>query len=650
AQVRGNLESRHRQYGLRDRLVALGWEPEQIEVIDDDQGRSGADSHARLGFQRLLAEVALGKVGIIIGLETSRLARNNEDWQHLLNLCMVVDTLIADNEGVYSLRIHNDRMLLGLKGTLSEFELHTLRERMNAGAANKARRGEHVMGLPVGYRLSEDGKIEMVPDESVRNAIQLVFEEFRRKGSIRAVAMALNDQGVRLPRRKDYLGRKGVIWQTPRYESVKNLLKNPIYAGAYFFGRTCVQTQVSPDGHIRKRQVKRPFRVDEWPVFIRDHHAAFLSWSEFEAIQQRLVQNLRGAFTPGPVAHGRSLLAGLVRCGKCGGSMGTFYTGARNDCVRFWCRRREPDDQHISCQAFGGRLLEERVERMLLSVLEPESFEAALIAEVELEEERTRQIRQWDLEVEGAAQAEARSRRKYHEVEPGNRLVARALEAQWEQDLKLLEEAKVARDRKVAHLPPPLTREEKQELRRAVNHLSELWSSGAMSPQDRKEIVRLLVHHVEVNADRDEGRLDFSVHWSTEQVSRDHVRLLSRGEHVRRIGDADLGIIRRMSADYSDREIAIILVRAGRVPEHGPKWTARRVKAIRLEHGWTKAHTGGKALNLTEAAQALGMEWEKLKRAITKGKIRGRQAYPCARWMIPREEIRRLRGRAGRIR
>lgn len=648
AQVRGNLESQRRQYGLQDRLVALGWRTEQIEVIDDDQGRSGAESRTRLGFQRLLAEVALGRVGIIIGLETSRLARNNEDWQHLLNLCMVIDTLIADNEGVYSLRIHNDRMLLGLKGTLSEFELHTLRERMQAGAENKARRGELVYGLPVGYRYTEDEKIEMVPDESVRSALRRVFEEFRRLGSIRSVSMSLTDQGILLPKRKDHHGQKGVAWQAPKFESVKDVLKNPMYAGAYTYGRTFGQTVVTPDGSIHKRQARR-HKVGEWPIFIPDHHAAFITWDEFEANQRRLAENRRGFLAPGPVGPGRSILSGLMRCGKCGRAMGTSYTGVRNDCSRFTCRRKDPDDQHIPCQAFGGRLLEERVEQMLLSVLEPESFEAALIAEAELEDERTRQLHRWHLEVERAAQAEDRSRRKYHEVEPGNRLVARALEVQWEQELKGLEEAKNSYDKRVASLAPPLTGEEKRELRRAVSHLTDLWSSGAMRPQDRKEIVRLLIHHVEANADRDAGRLHFAVHWNTGQVSRDRVKLLSRGQHVRRIRDADLEIIRKMSADYSDREIACILARAGRTPVPGPKWTARRVKAIRLERRWIKARARGSTMTITEAAKALDTDVATLRGAISRGKLQARQAYPCARWMIPRAEVRRIKGQRWRM-
>ncbi|MGI0068123.1 MAG: recombinase family protein, partial [Thermoplasmata archaeon] len=455
AQVQNNRESRLRQYSLVDRLLAWGWAKESVEVIDEDQGRSGADSHHRPGFQRLVSEVALRKVGIIIGLETSRLARNNEDWQRLMNICEVVDTLIADAEGVYSLRHYNDRILLGMKGTVSEIELHVLRQRLNAGLANKAQRGELIFSVPVGYTVTEDEeKIEKNPDEAVQNAILTVYRRFQGTGSIYSTALALQEERFLFPNARDKKGRKGVNWVRPTFRRVLELLENPTYAGAYVYGRHTREATVTPEGLVTKRRVVK-HGPQEWPVFLPDHHPGYISWDDFETIQKRIRANRRGYGSPGPVGEGPSLLVGILRCTLCGHAMTVTYSGAGHDVPRYSCGWQGDMRERRSCQTFGARPLEERVTTLLLSVLEPQTFETALRAEKDVEAERTRQIRRWDLEVERAEQAESRARRKFDEVEPGNRLVARSLEKQWEGALKSLEEARRTRELKLSHLPPP---------------------------------------------------------------------------------------------------------------------------------------------------------------------------------------------------
>jgi DNA invertase Pin-like site-specific DNA recombinase len=643
AQVQGNLESQRRQYGLRDRLGGWGWAPDLIEVIDEDQGRSGSQSEGRTGFQRLLAEVALGKVGIVIGLETSRLARNNEDWQHLLNICAVVDTLIADGEGVYDLRIHNDRILLGLKGNMSEYELHILQQRLNAGVENKARRHELWHRVPVGYRLTEEGEVEITPDAAVRGAIQRVFEMFRRLGSAHAVAVALEEEGAQLPRMRDAFGRKDVAWRPPTQSFVQGLLSHPVYAGAYAWGIRRTETLVTPDGKIRKvlRKAKRP--PEEWRSFQRDHHPGYISWEEFIENQHRLLANRRKWGSPGPVGGGRALLAGLLRCGFCGRTLRTNYSGGRPDLPHYACNRRTPVGDHLSCQSFGGHRLEASVEEMVLSVLEPGALDAALLAERDLERERARQVREWDLEVERATEAEARARRKFEEVEPGHRLVARELERRWEEALKIREETCRKRELRLANLAAPLTEKERRELRHAVSHVGRLWRSRAMSPSSRKEVVRLLVGQVEVKADRKAGRLDYTVHWTTGQRAPGHVPLRQRGEGVNRVKDPDLEILRKMAPTYTDREIAMVLGKMGRRAPGGVPWIARRVGMVRENQGWgAPGKKNDDTMTLESAARLLHRSTNAVKTLVKRGRLVGAQPYPHAPWRFSRRDVNRL--------
>ena len=451
-QVQLRKESQRRQYGLAETLVALGWPRGQVIVIDDDQGHSGAEKHSRPGFQRLVSEVALGHVGIVLGIETSRLARNSEDWQHLLNLCGVMDTLIGDSEGIYDLRIHNDRMLLGLKGTLSEYELHLLQQRMIDGAAYKARRGELYRTLPAGYVLSEDGRPEFHPDEQVRASISEIFRSFRETGNALETYQELRAAGVRYPSRVDPMSRRPVQWSPIVYHHVNRVLTSPFYAGAYTFGRRHKTVLIEPNGGMRKVWRYRP--LEQCPVVIWDHHPGYLTREEFDRIQERLRQNRRTLNTRGPANNGASLLAGLVKCAVCGHTLSVNYGGTRNRFPYYTCRDTLNEGPRKACLRFGGRPLEERVEAILLSVLEPEGLEAVLLALEDLEERQERQKRLWKMEVERAAQLEERCHRKFEEVEPGNRLVSRRLEERWEEALKILDESRRTLERRIARAPP----------------------------------------------------------------------------------------------------------------------------------------------------------------------------------------------------
>src|SRR5215207_1627367 len=315
AQVERNVESTARQYALRERAVELGWPPESVVVVDEDLGRSGASSDGRFGFKELVAEVGLGHVGLILALETSRLARSSADWHRLLDFCALTGTLIADADGVYSPGEFNDRLLLGLKGTMSEAELHLIRARLDGGLRNKAERGELRLALPVGLDRDDEGRVVLAPDEQVRHAIERVFTLWRRLGSARQVVAELLEEGQRLPRRT--VGQRRIRWARPSYGAVHDFLTNPAYAGAFVFGRTRQQKTLGPDGRVRAKTIEVP--LEEWSVCLPEHHPGYVSWSEYLATRERLRRNVRPRGEGGGAAReGAALLQGLLRCGRCG--------------------------------------------------------------------------------------------------------------------------------------------------------------------------------------------------------------------------------------------------------------------------------------------------------------------------------------------
>jgi len=374
-QVKEHTESLERQYELADRAMTLGWSPRQVVIVDEDLGRSGAESSARAGFKALVADVGLGKVGVILGIEVSRLARNNADWYQLLDLCALTDTLIADGDGLYHPADFNDRLVLGLKGTMSEAELHLIRHRLTAGLLHKAAKGELRQGLPVGFDYDEADAVVMSPDEAVREAIATVFRRFEELGSARQVMLSMHGDGLLVPRRDN--GSARVRWAKPSYPAVHDYLTNPVYAGAFVFGRTRVEKRVDGSGRlvVRTRQVPR----SEWSVLIPDHHAGFISWERYVANQDALRANWRPPRGEGggAVREGASMLQGLVRCGLCGRKMQVAYTGRGGTTPRYLCgAARALFQPGPACQSMGGRRLDARVLEEVFKVLEP----AALVA------------------------------------------------------------------------------------------------------------------------------------------------------------------------------------------------------------------------------------------------------------------------------
>jgi DNA invertase Pin-like site-specific DNA recombinase len=400
-QVREHTESLERQYELADRAMTMGWAPRQVVIVDDDLGRSGAESSAREGFQRLVAEVGLGKVGIIFGIEVSRLARNNADWYQLLDLCALTDTLIADGDGLYHPGDFNDRLVLGLKGTMSEAELHLIRHRLTAGLRHKAAKGQLRQGLPVGFVHDDLDAIVLDPSEAVRAAIAAVFSFFDELGSARQVMLAMQGEGLLIPRRPT--GSRRVTWAAATYPAIHDFLTNPNYAGAFVFGRSRTDKRLDANGKVVTRTRFLP--RDEWEVLIPDHHPGFITWERFEANQDQLRANWRAprGHGGGAVREGTALLQGRLRCGRCGRMMQTGYSGTKGNCPRYVCgRAHQLYGTGAICQSLGGRRLEQRILDEAFAVLEPAALAATAHALADTESVHARRLEAFELAVERA--------------------------------------------------------------------------------------------------------------------------------------------------------------------------------------------------------------------------------------------------------
>jgi DNA invertase Pin-like site-specific DNA recombinase len=494
-QVKDNTESAERQYALRQRAVQLGWPSEQIIVIDSDQGQSGASSSGREGFQRLVADVGLGKAGIVLGLEVSRLARNNADWHRLLEICALAGTLICDEDGLYDPADFNDRLLLGLKGTMSEAELHFIRARLQGGILSKARRGELPMPLPVGLVTNPSGKVVLDPDTAVQQALAHLFQTFERTGSARAVVQTFNREGLLFPARVRAGERKGELtWAPLTHWRVLRTLHNPRYAGAFAYGQR--RTRKTPGGKTTTRSVPR----EQWTL-IKDAHPGYITFDQYERNLKTLAANATAHGTDraaGPAREGAALLQGLAICGRCGRRMAVRYH-ARNGI-------RVPDYQCVgdSIQNGASRCLvipgaagvDAAIGKLLLDTVTPLALEVALGVQTELEARAEEADRLRRTHVERARQRAELARRRYLAVDPDNRLVADTLEADWNDTLRALQNAQDEYERQTAAANAQLSEERKRQIRRLASDFPKLWNDPATPPRERKRIARLLIEDV----------------------------------------------------------------------------------------------------------------------------------------------------------
>ena len=522
-QVLEHRESTARQYALADRATALGWPRAAVEVIDEDQGRSGSSAEGRNGFQRLLAEVSSDRVGLILGLEMSRLARSCKDWHTLLEVCAIYRTLLGDTDGLYDPSQYNDRLLLGLKGTMSEAELHILKNRLLQGMWNKAERGEVLNHPPLGYVRTVSGEFVIDPDEQVQIVIRLLFEQFQRRGSVNGLLRWLVRHDVKLPVRPHFGVNRGELeWRRPNRVTLLNVLHHPIYAGAYRWGHREVDPRKKIPGRPATGRTLNSH--DECRVLIRDRFPAYINWDEFERNQEKLAENSRlGKLLSAP-RHGPSILAGMIVCGRCGRRMLVGYgnTGGRSSAktLRYSCLREAIDYGGGACQSLSGAALESFVVERLLQAVSPVSLELSLAAAEDIEHERKQLDEHWQRRLERSRYEVEQARRQYASVEPEHRLVARELERRWDGALRAEEGLQAEYDRFASDCPRQLSPHEREQIQTLAENLPALWRADTTEPEDRQAIARLLLEAVTVTVEGNTDRVDVELRWAGGFASR----------------------------------------------------------------------------------------------------------------------------------
>jgi excisionase family DNA binding protein len=629
-QVQNNLESQRRQYDLVEEARRRGFA--QVEVIDDDLGKSASGMVARPGFDRLVAWLCAGEVGAVFCFDASRLARNGRDWHHLLELCGLVEARVIDLEGVYDPCRPNDRLLLGMKGSISEFELGVIRARMFEAAHAKAKRGELRISVPIGYIWHREIGLGFDPDMRLQEVIRLIFARFRKLGSARQVLLSLAADQVHFPRPSD--GKKMVSfdWTPIRYRTVISVLKNPFYAGVYVYGKSEKRTALV-DGRLRKTYGHgKP--VDQWEVMLKDHHEAYLDWAEFERNQKQLAVNAYGRVDGVKSGRGgRALLAGILCCGRCGRRLTVAYVGRRPGQPVYRCDRPNLLLAQPRCFTFGGRRPDEAVTRELLRAVDPLAIDAAFQAERRHMEVQADQRRISELELQQARYEASLAERRYAACDPDNRLIAAQLEKSWEAALhrvRSCEQRLDVADRTLAAVVKP-------DVGGLAQDLSAAWEAPGVTMRARQQLLRALVKEIMADVDDKTREVVLTIHWQGGQHSQLRVVKPRTGEHGCRTPDEALAVMRSMAGRWSDEHIAASLNRMAIPTGQGKTWTARRVGSLRTVHAihaYRSAEKDGQWLTMSEAAAQLGVTNHRIRRLIKDGLLSAEQVVPRAPYQI----------------
>jgi DNA invertase Pin-like site-specific DNA recombinase len=648
-QVLENRESTARQYAFADEAAALGWPRERIVTIDDDLGKSGRTAEGRSGFQRLVTEVTLNHVGLVLGLEMSRLARSSKDWHAFFEMCAIFGTLIADEDGVYDGHDPNDRLLLGLKGIMSEMELHIMRNRLERGRDNKARRGELFHGVPMGYVLLPSEELDFDPDEQARAVVQRVFDKFAELGSIYGVFYWLLKNAIQLPIRARTGAQKGQLdWRRPSIPTLAQMLRHPIYAGAYAYGRR----PADPKRQFAPKQGYRPWvPMEQWRVLIKDHHPAYITWEQYLKNRERIKQNQNRPGAPGVPRQGAALLPGVLVCGNCGRHMQASYhreSRPHYACGRYWVEGTEP-----RCYGLAGTVLDDLVAQQVLRALEPAAVELSLKAHADIERERKRLDQHWQQRLQRVRYEVELAERRYQAVDPGNRLVAASLEKRWEEALAEQRHVQEEYDRFARETPCALTETERARIAALAADIPALWQASETTNADRKQIIRCLVEQVVVDVRCDREVVGVMIHWiggyqsqhelirpvATYAQLRDFEPLMNRVKELREAGQTAPQIAEALNAEgfYP--------------PKRRGAFTTPVVHQLLKRRGLIgneRSHNellGRNEWWLTDLARELKMSHLKLRDWASRGWVHSRQTPVQGYWILwaDQGEVRRLR-------
>jgi DNA invertase Pin-like site-specific DNA recombinase len=664
-QVLEHSESTRLQYALAERAVALGWARSQVMVIDDDLGVSAATADSRKGFARLVTEVTMGRAGVVLGIEMSRLARTGRDWHQLLELCSLSGVLLADPDGVYDPGVYNDRLLLGLKGTMSEAELYLIRQRMLSGRLAKAERGELAIPLPIGYARRPSGEVILDPDEQARHVVALVFATFSKLGTLNGVLRYLVDKQVQLPVRVHSGPSKGEIeWRRPSRETLQIMLHNPVYAGYYAYGRRQVEPRRKVAGRPSTGRVVKD--ASEWLVLLPGRLPAYITAEQYEANVTRMAANRQTAATPGAPRNGSALLSGLLRCGRCGGHRMTVRyhdgPGAARSPHGYTCAFYQVNyGTGGSCQHIAGPALDDWVTAQVLDAVAPAALEVSMAAAAQAEQERAMLDKLWRQRVERARYAADRVRRQYQLAEPENRLVTRQLEADWEAALAEAGRLEADYQRFTEQQPKTLTPAERAAIQALAGDLPRVWGAPSTTQADRKELLRILIEDITASVAGDSELVDVTITWAGgHQTTGQAVRPVARLDQLSYYPALLARVTELAAAGRTNRQIADTLNAEGlRPPKRTSRFSHQQVRTLITQRGIRSQPKGRPAVltslapgqwSVPSLAAKLGMPTATIYNWIYRGWITARRAPASKNWIIAAddEQMRQLRERRAR--